>query len=412
VKASNPGEKRLGKPYRSFPLTPHRSGQFCKKIRGKIYYFGKIDDPEGALRRYHDHCAGLHAGTIDRVDRAGDLTVGDLANQFLAVKDRKRQAGDIEPATFVEYHRDCELMVQHFGRDRTVPSISRQDLAAFRDFLGAGVNATTLNNRVGNARSIFKFAFEQELIDRPLRYGEEFKRPERRLLRRARAQAGRIHFHAGEIRQLLAVAPPALRAMILLGINSGLGNTDIGNLPASCVDLERGWLDYARVKTGIERRCPLWPETVAAIRAAVADTARHKRQRHPSAKGLLFVTRMGLPYTREEFHSVRNGRPEVVLHDAIADAMRKAMRKARINQKGLGFYGLRRSFETIGAETGNQVAVDHIMGHVPATSDMGAVYRQHVAGTALRQVTDHVREWLFGTDGTGAIRPVDGPAQK
>ena len=117
VKASNPGEKPLGKPYRSFPLTPHRSGQFCKKIRGKIYSFAKIDDPEGALRRYHDHCAGLHAGTIDRVDRAGDLSVGDLADQFLAVKDRKRQADDIEPATFVEYHRDCELMVQHFGRD-------------------------------------------------------------------------------------------------------------------------------------------------------------------------------------------------------------------------------------------------------------------------------------------------------
>ena len=194
-----------------------------------------------------------------------------------------------------------------------MPSISRQDLAAFRDFLGAGVNATTLNNRVGNARSIFKFAYEQALIDRPLRYGEEFKRPERRLLRRARAQAGRIHFHAGEIRQLLAVAPPALRAMILLGINSGLGNTDIGNLPATCVALERGWLDYARVKTGIERRCPRWPETVAAIRAAVADTARHNRQHHPSAKGLLFVTRMGLPYAREEFHSVESPRASSVL---------------------------------------------------------------------------------------------------
>ena len=37
------------------------------------------------------------------------------------------------------------------------------------------------------------------------------------------------------------------------------------------------------------------------------------------------------------------------------------------------------------------------MGHVPATSDMGAVYRQHVAESALRQVTDHVHTWLFGT---------------
>jgi integrase len=396
TRGGKPTGTRPGKPYRSFPLTPHRSGQFCKKIRGKIFYFGKIDDPEAALQRYHEHCRDLHAGRIDRIDRSGDLSVGDLVNRFLAAKERKRENGEIESATFVEYHRDCELMVQHFGRELPVPSISRQDLAGFRAYLGSGVNATTLNNRVGNARSIFKFAYEQELIDKPVRFGEDFKRPEKRLLRRARAQSGRLHFHPQEIRAMLDVAPPVLRAMILLGINSGLGNTDIGNLPASCIDLERGWLDYARVKTGVERRCPLWPETVEAIRAAIPEIAKHKRQRVPAAKGLLFVTRLGLPYTREEFHASRNGRPHVVLHDAVADATQKAMKKAGVEQRGLGFYGLRRSFETIGAETGNQVAVDHIMGHVPASSDMGAVYRQHVAEIALRQVTDHVRTWLFG----------------
>lgn len=84
------------------------------------------------------------------------------------------------------------------------------------------------------------------------------------------------------------------------------------------------------------------------------------------------------------------------MHDAVSSAIQKAMKKAGVTLKGLGFYGLRRSFETIGAETGNQVAVDHIMGHVPPSSDMGALYRQHVAEAALRQVTDHVRQWLFG----------------
>ncbi len=402
------GAKTPGKPYKSFPLTPHRSGQFCKKIRGKIHYFGSVSDPDAALKRYHEHAKGLHAGEIDRVDRTGDLTIADLANQFLAAKERKRANGDIEAATFVEYHRDCELLVQHFGRDRTVSSIARRDLAEFRDFLGKGVNATTLNNRVGNARSIFKFAYDHELIDRPVRFGEDFKRPEKRLLRRARAEAGRMHFHAEEVRRLLEEAPAVLRAMVLLGINCGLGNTDVGNLPASCVDLERGWIDYARVKTGVQRRCPLWPETVEAIRLATQEIARHRRPRESSAKGLLFVTRMGHPYTREEFHSSRNGKPHVVLHDAVADAMQKAMRRAGISLRGLGFYGLRRSFETIGAETGNQVAVDHIMGHVPATSDMGAVYRQHVAERALRQVTDHVRTWLFGAGDPGGSKAATG----
>ena len=42
------------KPYRYFPLTPHPTGCWCKKIRGKIWYFGSWDDPEGALEKHLD----------------------------------------------------------------------------------------------------------------------------------------------------------------------------------------------------------------------------------------------------------------------------------------------------------------------------------------------------------------------
>jgi len=39
------------KPSPSFPLTPHNNGQWCKKIRGKLYFFGVWDDPDAALER-------------------------------------------------------------------------------------------------------------------------------------------------------------------------------------------------------------------------------------------------------------------------------------------------------------------------------------------------------------------------
>jgi len=71
--------------------------------------------------------------------------------------------------------------------------------------------------------------------------------------------------------------------MILLGINCGLGNKDVGNLPASSIDLERGWLDYPRGKTGVTRRCPLWPETVEAIRESIALCNQKKIKRQPEA---------------------------------------------------------------------------------------------------------------------------------
>jgi integrase len=394
-----------GKPYPTFPLTPHPNGQFCKKIRGKTHYFGTLDDPDAALSEYHRWCDALHSGKVARVTRTVELTVAELANKYLGAKERKHENGQLTSGAFVEYHRHCERFVEFFGGQRGVKTITRGDLEDFRAFLGRGANATTLSNRIGGARSILRFAYENELIETPIRFGESFKRPERRLLRRAKAQSGRTHFHADEIRKILAFAPPCLRAMILLGINCAHGNTDIGNLPASCIDLERGRVDYPRVKTGIDRRCPLWPETIEAIRSSIAEIGRWKVTRDPSAKELLFVTRNGLPCVRSRFGTTRDGRPNVVLHDSIKTAMQRAMEKAGVAQSGLGFYGLRRSFETIGSETGNQVAVDHIMGHAPLSSDMGAVYRKHVADDALLQVTDHVRKWLWGG------RPPDFKAQ-
>src|SRR3954465_11607007 len=78
--------------------------------------------------------------------------------------------------------------------------------------------------------------------------------------------------------------------MILLGVNCGFGNADCGPLPLTALDLEGGWVNYHRVKTGITRRCRLWPETVQALRAVIAA---RKQPADESLEKLVFLTAPG-----------------------------------------------------------------------------------------------------------------------
>jgi integrase len=55
---------------------------------------------------------------------------------------------------------------------------------------------------------------------------------------------------------------------------------------------------------------------------------------------------------------------------------------------------LRHTFETIGGESKDQVAVNAIMGHVD--DSMAGVYRERISDERLIAVTDKVREWLWG----------------
>src|SRR5689334_446753 len=78
--------------------------------------------------------------------------------------------------------------------------------------------------------------------------------------------------------------------MILLGVNCGFGNMDCAESAFTSLDLDRGWIDFPRPKTGIARRCSLWPQTVAALREAIA--ARPKPSDYPEC-GRVFLTTRG-----------------------------------------------------------------------------------------------------------------------
>ena len=98
------------KPYPEFPLTAHPAGYWCKKIRGKLHYFGAWADPDGALAKYLAEKEALHAGRTPRA-AAEEITVKELANAFLNAKQALVDSGELLARTWVDYKAACDLLV-------------------------------------------------------------------------------------------------------------------------------------------------------------------------------------------------------------------------------------------------------------------------------------------------------------
>ena len=97
----------------------------------------------------------------------------------------------------------------------------------------------------------------------------------------------------------------------------------------------------------------------------------------------MFITKYGSPWLKNT--------PDNPISKEIA----KRLTELGIRRPGVNFYALRHTFETIGSESRDQVAVDSIMGHAPDTDDMASVYRERISDERFRAVTEYVRGWLF-----------------
>jgi len=365
------------KPHPDFPLYAHASGRWAKKVRGKVHYFGPWNDPQGALERWLSEKDDLLAGRTPRVQGNG-LTVAELCNRFLTHKRLLVDSGELAPRTFQRYYSNCALIVGTFGKTRVVDDLAADDFQRLRATMTKRWGAVAVANEIQMTRSVFRYGYEAGLIDKPIRFGPGFKKPSAKTLRQARAANGPRMFTPEEICTALEHATVNMTAMILLGINGGLGNTDLGELPVKAVDLKGGWLDWPRHKTAIPRRIPLWPETVEAIKAVLAN---RREPNDPEDSGLLFIGSRGQNYAGKH----RGYR--------VHQEAKRVFDKAGI--EGRTFYDLRRTFQTVAEGAHDLVAVQSIIGHAPATGDMSAVYRQRVDDSRLRTVTEHVRGWLF-----------------
>lgn len=353
----------LKKPSPDFPLTPHSQGYYVKRIQGKMHYFGdRWGDPYAALRDYEFKRPYLEAG-LEPPKQCG-MTLREGLERFLQAKEQLVAAGELTSRSFDDYRTQCKSILRVIDGSRGIATLLPTDFSRLREsFRG---NPTTINNYVVRSRVAFNWIASTQGIT--FNYGQQFKKPSLKTLRKHRNQQPKKLFTPAEITMLVEAAAPQMKAMILLGVNCGFGNTDCGTINIDSLELDGGWHNHARPKTGVERRAHLWPETVAAIEEVVGTRTT----------GLAFRTKYGNPWSTDCKSS------------PISAEFRKTAKALGVKRT---FYDLRRTFQTIGDNSLDPVAVKSIMGHVDGS--MSGVYRQAVPDLRLKAVSDVVHDWLY-----------------
>lgn len=365
------------KPHSGWPLFAHNNGSWAKKIKGKLHYFGPWADPDGALQRYQDFLAGRPQGA-----RSGELSVADGVNEFLSWKEGLLNSAELSLRTFRDYVASGRRLVEFFGRDRPVSSLTPRDFEDLRAAFSKRLGHLALKREITATRTIFRYLDEVDLIDRPVKFGPGFKPPAQRAVQRAQNGAGRVlkMFEREELLALLAAADPHFRAMVFMGANCAYGNTDISRLPVAAIEGE--WATFPRPKTGADRRAWLWPETREALQVHLDNKPKPVNS---TCADLVFLTHRGEPWVRKT---------ETEWTDWIADYTWRTLNRIGLYRPGLSFYSLRRTFRTIADESRDEPAIDLVMGH--SRSDMGSVYRQRIGDDRIQAVCERVRSWLFG----------------
>lgn len=387
------------KPYADFPLTPQSGGYWMKRIRGRLRYFGRWgrivkgemvrlegDGWEEALRLYDAQKAALYAGREpeppepEREKEKKDVVrLNELCDYFMQSKLKARRAGKISDGMWHEYDRTCNLLMATWGKEAVIVEdgkllLKPRDFSELMEDLEKRFGPVRQANEITRVKTLFTWAVKNEEIPALPNYGTDFVKPTRTVLRLHRATNGKKLWSADELRKAIAAAKVPMKAWLLLGVNSGFYAKDCADLEMDAVDLEGGWVDFARRKTGVPRRFKLWPETQTALRDYLA--VRPKPAGDTSAKRF-FLTDKGRMYDSQK----------------IGRAASEHVRTCNLPDR-LKLSWLRHTFRTVADGCLDQVAIHLCMGHADASID--DTYRQSIGDERLEKVAETVRVWLFG----------------
>lgn len=129
-----------------FPLTLHATGQYCKRINGKIHYFGA--NKKQALERYLEQATYLHGGK-DYAQKAsnGSMALKELCDLYLEYQHSKVLAGDLSASHHNDQISSLSKLMSFLGRGEGLrasqPWICRTTRANFRPLMATSPHKMT-----------------------------------------------------------------------------------------------------------------------------------------------------------------------------------------------------------------------------------------------------------------------------
>lgn len=394
--------KKPPKPRPDFPLTPHPNGQWVKKIKGDLYYFGRWkEDRQGAaaladwLARKDSIFAGMDKLRVATVD-AG-MTMGKLMGMFLEAKRTAAMvAKELSPTTYGDYLRELQAFTNATGTDAEVAKLKPEHFAKY------GKNLITERKLGRHARkrtiayikAMLNWGADNGYYPTPT-FGTGFVAPETTpdAIRMAKAREGKPDHSerivtGDELNRLIERANPQFKAIILLAANCAMGPADIGRLRWRDINLDTGELDMPRGKTGFERRGYLWKRTRKALTRVATLKHNALALKREGQESLIFWTRKGLPVYRET-EVIKDGKSvKVKIENAVSITIGRYTDELKM--EGVTLYRFRHTFKTLGKKAKDSDALNLCMGHRNRTT--GDIYdHEEIEFSRIKHVANVVR---------------------
>lgn len=287
----------------------------------------------------------------DRPPAEPGTQVGFVAEAFT----QDRESRKLHRGTLRDYSDTMQRIVDGVGVDRDTAALGEADAAKVVDAMSS----------LGTQRRMKHVTIIRMFIRWCGRKGiacgwkvTDFVPPTKAERRRDRAKRKKKPYTPAQVRRLLCHASDRLRAAILLCLNCAMGPDEV--LTLTRADVKSGIIDKARQKTGVERRIPLWPETIKAIEGM--------------GRGHLFAKPGG----------------GVLNATTLMHKFRSLCKRSCVPMNGL--YTLRRTFRTIADDWGDHRAAALVMGR--ELPDIDTVYVLEIKDDRIVRMLDHVKTTL------------------